>query len=162
MIYIYLILSFLLEAICTNIFSLDSLFIPLFTLTALVIIYPCFNNKVFNFIITSVILGLVYDIAFSSSIFINTIVFGISSALIILLYNYVNFSIYSSILFNIVIIIFYRLVSYLILCVIEYLNFNQSLLFKGIYSSLIINILYGIVSYILLYCILNKYKNNNF
>lgn len=162
MIYIYLVLSFLLEAIVTNIFSLNSLFIPLFTLTSLVIIYPYFNNKIFSFIITSIILGLLYDITFSSSIFINTIVFGVSSALIILLYNYVNFSIYSSVLFNTIIIIFYRLISYLILCVIEYLNFNQFLLFKGIYSSLIINILYGLISYFMLYCVLKKSKNNNF
>lgn len=162
MIYIYLVLSFLLEAIVTNIFSLNSLFIPLFTLTSLVIIYPYFNNKIFSFIITSIILGLLYDITFSSSIFINTIVFGVSSALIIFLYNYVNFSIYSSVLFNTIIIIFYRLISYLILCVIEYLNFNQFLLFKGIYSSLIINILYGLISYFMLYCVLKKRRNNNF
>lgn len=162
MIYIYIIFSFIFEAIFTNIFSLNSIFLPFFTITSLVVIYPFFNNKTSNFVITSIILGLLYDIVFSSSLFINTIVFGVSAFIIICFYSYAHFNVYSSIIINIIIIIFYRILSYLLLCMIEYLNFNQTVLFKGIYSSLIINIIYGILSYFLIYYIFKKHKKLNF
>ena len=159
MICFILIFSFLLEAIFTNIVSTNSLFIPLFTITSFVLIYPYFKKKKQNYIIICLILGLFYDIAFADSIFVNTISFSLIGSLVILCYNYVKYNIYTSNIINIIIIISYRIISYLILLSINYITFNNKIFFRGIYSSLLINIIYGILLYIiieLLSKILNK------
>lgn len=150
MIYIILMLSYLLEASFSNIVSKESIFVPLFLLTSLTILYPYFKNiGKFNFIITSVICGFIYDISFTNSIFINTLSFGFASGFIILIYNYINYNICSSNFLNIVVLIFYRIISYILLCIIDFVKFNEMSLLKGIYSSLIFNVIYGIIIFII-------------
>ena len=149
MIYILLILSFIFESIITNIVHINSFLIPLFLLTSLVILYPYFRGNKLNFIITCIICGLIYDISFSDSAFINMICFGLSGLFIILCYSYFKYSIYSISLINISNIILYRIITYLLLVVIDYIRFNINILFAGIYKSLIINIVYGIIIYLL-------------
>ena len=149
MIYIVIIFSFLFESVFSNIVNINSFLIPLFLLTSLSIIYPYFKNKNFNFVIVSIICGLFYDISFTNSPFINTISFGICSGLIILSYNYVSYSIYSSNFINIINIIIYRVISYLLLCIVDFVNFNESILLEGIYNSLLVNLIYGIILFII-------------
>lgn len=150
MIYIIIIFSFLFEASFSNIISNDSLFVPLFLLTSLVILFPYFKNKKINYIIVCLLCGLFYDISFADSVFINTISFGLCGSFIILLYTYVSYNLCSSNLINIIVIILYRIISYIILCIIDYISFNEMRLLEGIYSSLIVNIVYGIVIYIII------------
>ena len=131
MIYALIIFSFLLESVFTNIVKLNSFLIPLFLLTSLTILYPYFrNNK--NFIIACAVCGLFYDIAFSDSIFINTISFVFTSAVIIFGYSYANDSVYSSNIINIICIAFYRIVSYLLLCIVDFISFNKLILFSWV------------------------------
>lgn len=159
MISLVLIFSFLFEAMFTNIVNTNSIFIPLFTLTSLVIIYPYFKKKNFNYLIVCLILGIFYDISFADSVFVNTICFGLIGGLNIFIYNYVKYNIYTSNIINIIIIITYRIISYIILLSINYIVFNGNMFFKGIYSSLLINIAYGIILYLiidLLAKVLNK------
>lgn len=150
MIYIILLFSFLLECSFSNILSINSILIPLFLLTSLTIIYPYLKKEKHNFIIICTILGLLYDISFYNSAFINTISFGVCSIIIIIGYNYLTYNILNANIINLLVIIFYRIISYLLLCLIDYLSFNGLILLKGIYSSLIINILYGIIIYIII------------
>lgn len=150
MIYIILIFSFLFESVFSNIVNNYTFLTPLFLLTTFSIIYPYFKNKNLNFIIASIICGLFYDITFTNSPFINTISFGMCSGLIILIYNYVSYSIFSSNFINMINIVFYRIVSYLLLCVIDFIKFNESNLIEGIYNSLLVNIIYGIIVYLII------------
>ena len=66
MIWVILIVSFLLESTFTNIVSINSCLIPLFSLTSLVLIYPYMKKKKENYIIICLILGLFYDIVFTA------------------------------------------------------------------------------------------------
>ena len=141
MIYGLIIFSFLFESIVTNIVHINTLLTPLFLITSLVILYPYFKNKT-NFIISCIVCGFFYDIAFTDSTFINTISFGISGCFIILCYNYFKYSIYSSNFINIISIIVYRIISYVLLVIVDYLNFNMTSLLEGIYNSILINIIY--------------------
>ena len=145
-----LIFSFLFEAMFTNLVGTNSIFIPLFTLTSLVLVYPYFKKKNFNYVLVCLILGIFYDIAFADSVFVNTICFGIIGGLNILIYNYVKYNIYTSNIINIIIIITYRIISYIILLSINFIIFNGNILFKGIYSSLLINIAYGVILYFII------------
>lgn len=150
MIYIVIIFSFLFESMFSNIVNINSFLTPLFFLTSLSILYPYFKNKKFNFVIISIICGLLYDISFNNSAFINTISFGMCSGLIILSYNYVSYSIYSSNFINIINIMIYRIISYLLLCIVGVINFNELILLEGIYNSLLVNLIYGIILYIII------------
>ena len=149
MIYIILIFSFLFEASFSNIIPKNSLLVPLFLLTSLTILYPYFKNKNINFTITCVICGFIYDISLTNSLFINTLSFGLVSGLTILSYNYINYNIYSSNILNIIVLIFYRIISYILLCIIDIIKFNEKSLIEGIYSSLIVNVKYGIIIFII-------------
>ena len=139
--------SFLFEAAFSNIVNINSFLTPLFLVTSLVLIYPYFNNKNINFLIVCAILGLFYDISFADSVFVNTISFGILGGLIILCYSYVKYNIYTSSIINIIILITYRIISYIILLSINYVTFNNKVFLSGIYNSLLINIMYGVVLY---------------
>ena len=150
MIWIVLIFSFLLEAAFTNIVSINSFLIPLFTLTSLTLIYPYLKRKKENYLIICLILGLFYDIVFADSIFVNTISFGIIGGLVILCYNYVKYNIYTSNIINIIILISYRIISYIILLSINYTSFNSKIFFEGIYKSLLINVVYGVFLYMVI------------
>ena len=148
--YLVLVISLLLEAIFSNIVSLNSLLIPLFLITSLIIIYPYFCKKNVNFFLVCLISGFLYDIIFSDSLFINTLSFSFISIVIILSYNYVNYSIYSSNILNIIVIMLYRIISYLLLCIIGYSAFDENILLSGISSSLILNIIYGLILYLII------------
>lgn len=147
MIVLTLIISFILEGIFTNLISMNSLFIPFFSLTALIILYPYFNNRN-KFILASILLGVFYDIIYTSMPFVNTFTFVLTCFFALLIYNYINMNWININILNIIMIIFYRIFSYILLCLINFTKFNSDILIKGIYSSIIINIIFGIVLYI--------------
>jgi len=150
MIYFILIFSYLFETAFSNVVPINTIFTPLFLLTSLTILYPYFKNKKINFIIVCIICGLFYDITLTNSSFINTLSFSICGGLIILGYNYINYNIYSSNFFNMIVLIIYRIISYLLLCIVDFIKFNEMTLLEGIYNSLISNIAYGIFIYLLI------------
>ena len=154
---ILIIISFFLEGMITNLISLDSLFLPLFTLTSMVILYPFFNReKFYNYIITCFIIGAIYDIAYTNSLFINTFSFSLISVLIILIDHYIDSNIFSRSGINIVSIVLYRIITYFLLILFNYLSFNGNILIRGIYSSIIINFIYGMFLYFIANYINNK------
>lgn len=149
MIYLILIFSFLFESAFSNIIPKTSFLSSSFLLTSLVLLYPYFKNKNLNFILVSVFCGLFYDICFTNSLFINTLTFFLSGFLIILGFNYINYNIYSSNILNLIIILIYRFISYILLCIVDYISFNK-IIFSGIYNSILSNIIYGIIMYIII------------
>ena len=150
MIYIFFIFSYLFESVITNILPNNSILTPLFLLTSLTIVYPYFKDKKLNYIIVCIICGLFYDITLTSSSFINTLSFGLCGGLIMLGYNYINYNIFSSNFLNVIVLIFYRIITYLLLCIIGFILFDEMLLLEGIYNSIIANIIYGIFIYIVI------------
>lgn len=146
---VFIIISFLLEGIFTNLVSINSLFIPLFTITSLVILFPYFNNKdkYFSYFIISVIFGFLYDIFYTNSLFINTFAFALNCLIIMFINNYVSPNLLIKMGVNVIVIIFYRITTYFMLCLYGYIIFNENLLLKGIYSSIIVNLIYGIILY---------------
>ncbi len=149
MIYALIIFSFLFESAITNIIPLSSFLVPLFFLTSLSILYPYFKGNIISFVIICLLCGFIYDVALTDSIFINTLSFGICGFSIILCYHFMKYTIYTSSFVNIISVLVYRGISYVLLIIVDYMNFNIFNLFKGIYNSLLINIIYGIIIYLL-------------
>lgn len=150
MIYFIIVFSLFFESSFSNIIPFNSILTPLFLITSLVIMYPYFRNKNINFLISCLLCGIFYDVIFSNSSFVNTISFVVFGGIIILGYNYIKYNILSSNILNVVVIVLYRIISYLILCIIDYSNFNGFSLLEGIYNSIIINVIYGIIIYIIM------------
>ena len=148
MIYFILAFSLLFEVAVSNIVGMYTFLTPFFTLTALTMLYPYFNNKKVNFIITCTIIGFIYDVIFTDSLFINTLTFALISLLIILIYNYIKYNIINSSIINVIAISIYRIISYVLLLIVDYLSFNFHTLSSGIYNSLLINIVYGVLVYL--------------
>lgn len=145
MISIILIVSLLLESAFSNLLPINSIFIPLFVVTSFTILYPYFKKNKFNFIIVCMIMGLMYDIVFSNSLFVNVIAFSLVGIILMICYNYVKYNIYTANIINLIILISYRIITYIILLSINYIAFNNKVFLSGIYSSILMNIIYGIV-----------------
>ena len=149
MIIVSIIISFILEGVFTNLVGINSFLLPLFTVTSLTILYPYFNNNHNKFIGVCALVGFFYDIIYTESVFINTFSFTIMSMFIIIIYNYINMNIFNINGLNVIIIIIFKIVSYMLLCIVGYCHFKSNVLIRGIYHSLIINIIYGIIFYII-------------
>ena len=158
MITVVIILSFLFDGIFSNLITNNSLLVPIFSLVSLLVLYPYFNSNNKNFIIVSGIVGLFYDIIYTDSIFVNTFMFLLLSIFIIKISEYANYNLLNLSILTIISICLYRILSYLLLCMVGYLNFNEIILIRGIYSSLIINIIYCIILYFVTDYIGKKFK----
>lgn len=131
--------SFLLDGILSN--YINNL---LLTITAITII----SSKK-NYYKTSFLYGLLYDIAYTNTLFINGILFMI----IVFITKKINYYFTNNIISNTITIltniIFYRISIYIILVLSKTVSFNIVTLFESIYLS-IFNLIYGYFIYILI------------
>ena len=148
---IIVIISFVLDNLISNLTNYNSILYPLFTVLSLILIYKDFNRKNNNYFIYSFILGFVYDVAVTDTLFLNAFIFLFLSYLIRIIFNRITYNYISVLFISIGSIIYYRIVTYLILNILNYLNFNIILLCKSIYSSIVINIIYISVFYLIVH-----------
>lgn len=150
-------ISLILDSVVSNYIILSTnLFLPLFTLTSLVVLFPfCNNKKNLKFLI---IVGLLYDIVLTDTLFMNTILFFILICLVKMFFSNFNNSLFNILLILVCSIILYRLMYYLILVMSNRYTFDLFTLFKSMYASLILNVIYGL----LLYVIIKKYSKPNY
>lgn len=145
--YIIVILSFFLEGALANIFYQNTLFLNLFTLLSLYVIYPFFKNNKKNYYIMTIIIGFIYDLVFMPNFGINLILFSINALLISRICDIFEETFFSSIFTSLLIIISYRLTTYLIFILGSNLNFSIFAFLESIYSSIILNIIYIVIMY---------------
>ena len=157
MIVAVLLISFILEGIISNVIPLDSLFIPMFSAVALLVTYPLFNDNKIKFLIYSGSLGLLYDLTYTTTPFINTFTFLITALIITLICKVITLNKLNLILIVIFTVLFHETVTYLLLCLFRYRIFNDMTLITGLYSSIISNVIYSYIVYIIIEIIC---KNN--
>lgn len=158
---IIFVISFLLDGILTNflpymVFDL-SLFTPLFTVTALVIIYPLFKKKQKSFLVFSFVSGIVYDLFYTNLLFFNGFLFLLLGLLIIKLYELFGAG-YLKILFHIlIIIIIYEVLIALLIIIFNLVPMSIDKLLYKISHSILLNLIYGEIVYFILKRIPKKY-----
>ncbi len=138
--------------LCDGLFSKylhATIFLPLLTISSLVIIFPYFNKNNYRFLKYIAIMGILYDICYANTLLYNFFVFLMIGYLIMVINYIFSNSLYITIMANIVCIIFYRIINMLFLIVFHGLNFSFHELFKSIYSSLLLNIIFCILTYTL-------------
>lgn len=156
---ITLIVSFLLDGIVSNFVSLNTNFFnPLFSLVAIILVYPFFNKNDNNYLKIVSIMGLFYDFVYTDMMVLNLALFFVLGLLIKYFYSVFTENIINNVIWLVIIIVFYRLIAYLILVLAGYLPFDIDILFKSIYSSLILNIIYCLFVYYFLDYLSYKFK----
>ena len=87
-VYITVIISFLLDGVLSNFLNYMlgdiSIFNPLLTIVAIIMIYPYFKKDENKYLITSFILGFLYDLFYTNLLFTDAILF----LLLALIYSY--------------------------------------------------------------------------
>lgn len=133
--------SFFLDGIVSLFLDKNSIFIPLFTLMSLIVSYPLIKNKR-KIIIISTTLGLLYDIVYTQTLFTNTIIFFVIGLIVLSIFKYIKYNTFNSVIACFLIIISYRILSYISFFAFNDVELNLSLIFKSIYSSILINLVY--------------------
>ncbi len=147
---ITIIISFFLDNICSNFITLNSLFYPLFSILSLVLVYPYFNKNTSDYLIIAFTLGLSYDLVYTDTIFVNAFIFLILAYILRKVFSKITYNYLSVLLVSIITIIYYRAVTYVVLIIIDYLDFNILSFLKSVYSSIFINIIYLSIFYVIL------------
>jgi rod shape-determining protein MreD len=154
MVLIISISSFLIESIFSNIFSFNLLF----SLIALVICYPFFNNNDFKYYSYAFIFGLIYDLSYTDTFLFNAFLFLLVSFVIKRINLSLSNNVFGIIIFSLVSIIIYRFLTFISLVIVGYLPFRLELLMTSILSSLVINLIYGLIIYLTADYISKKYN----
>ncbi len=159
---IILFISFLLDGLLSlyKYYLLFDLFYinTLFTVTALVLIYPLLQNNYKSYYKISFIVGLFYDIVYTNTLLLNSAIFLLLSLIIRYYYININNNLVNSFIINIINIVLYQVIFFIILCLVGYLPLNFRLLFNDNLSFIIINSVYFIILYIIIRVICRKWK----
>lgn len=143
MIILILIISFYLEGILSSIGNI----LPLFTLISLIIIYPYLYNLKKDYYKICFIIGLLYDVAYTDTLFLNAFIFLIIGFFIIKINIIMTNNIFNVALISLIVVILYRILVFIILIFINYIDIDINSFFVSIINSLFINILYGMLLY---------------
>lgn len=152
------IISFLLDGIVSHFISSNSIFLPLFTIVSLVLIYPYFRDNRYRYLKYIAILGLLYDIAYANTVFFHFFIFMILGVLVILWFYFLSNTWYTNLWITIIVIIVYRIVTYLFFVLFQNKIFSFIHLGRGIYSSILLNSIYCLIVYFSTYLYQKKHK----
>lgn len=154
---IIIIISFLLEGIVSNFVPINGFLTPLFTLVALIIIYPLFDETA-EYYKYAFVTGLAYDLFYTDTILFHAIIFCFMAFIItrlnlVLSDNYLNILVIMGIC-----ILIYRVVTYSLLVLVSTMAFDFMALIISVLKSLIINLIYSALLFFVVKKCQRKYK----
>ena len=156
---IYLIVSFVLENVMASIFPATlgsvSYFTTIYTIIALVVIYPYFANEKKYYILV-IIFGALFDILYTSTLLMNVVFFILIAVIIKVLNTIMSDNIFTTNVISIISIIIYHLLSFVILNLETSQTYSLILLGKIITHSILMTIIYTTISYVIIKLIYNK------
>lgn len=141
--YLILIISFLLDGILSFLLNNNIIFNSLFTLISLIIIFKYYNKiDDLKYLITCFIVGLLFDIVYTDTLFLNAGIYLIIGIIIIKFFKIFSYNRINSLLITFFVICLYRFFSFIVLANINVIDLNFYKLFESIYSSIILNFIY--------------------
>lgn len=154
---IIIVISFLLEGIVSNFVPINGFLAPLFTLVALIIIYPLFDETA-EYYKYAFVTGLAYDLFYTDTILFHAIIFCFMAFIItrlnlVLSDNYLNILVIMGIC-----ILIYRVVTYSLLVLVSTMAFDFMALIISVLKSLIINLIYSALLFFVVKKCQRKYK----
>ena len=156
---IYIILSFFLDSIMSNITAFNlvdpSYFKTIYSIISLVIIYNYFDNQK-KYLYILIVLGIFFDIVYTNTFILNIIIFLIIYFIIDKLDYHITNNIFTINIKSIVCVSTYHILTYIILLLANYKDYSIKLLGIILIRSLIMTIIYTTISYL----IMNKIYDN--
>ena len=158
---IIIFISIILEGFITAYIQIDtSLLNNCFTIMALIIIFPYLYNHGNRYYIIAFIIGLLVDIIYTNTLFFNAFIYVFIAFIITKLNILMPSNLINNCFTGFIVIALYRIVTFLLLNIIGYLEFNITTLIDSITSSLVLNIVYIIVLYLLSNLVSSKLRIN--
>lgn len=155
-------ISLILDGILTNYLPyLEndlSLFTPMFTLTILFIIYPFYRKDLKKYYITLFLIGIIYDLFYTNLLFFNAILFLIIGFISAYLYKNYEVTYIKLIIYLILIISIYELMTGLILFIFNLVPVTPYKVIYKITHSIILNIIYGELIFLILSILPKRFK----
>lgn len=155
-------ISILLDALLSNYFPIfpfsHNIVVPMFTLVSLIIIYPYFNGDIFKYSKVCLLFGLIYDILFTNTLGLNITLFFIISYIIVFLDDNLSNSLVSIFIKMIIVIAVFDLLTYLVLMLLNYMNYEFMTLLYKFLKSLFTNSIYITILYFTTNAISKKYR----
>lgn len=151
MLYIILFMSFYLDGIFSNLISINTKFLnPLFSLVAIINIYPFFTENKTKYYKICLVYGILYDLIYTNTIFLHALLFFLIGYMISYLHKNLTTHLLNIILATLISIIIYRFSSYTLICIVSNYEFSFLYLLKSITTSIFSNIIYTSILYFLL------------
>lgn len=154
---ILLLISFLLEGIISNFVPINGFLLPLFTLMALIIIYPLFDEHS-EYYKYAFITGLAYDLFYTDTIIFHAIIFCFIAFLITRLNLVLSDNYFNILIIVAICILIYRSVTYGLLVLVSNMSFDFITLMLSVLKSLIINLIYSMILFFVVKKCQKKYK----
>lgn len=143
-------LSLLLDGILPLYINNTSYLIPLLTVTTLFIIYPLYKNKSNNYLITTIFIGILYDLLYTNLLFFHGIIFLTLGIIVKYIYKNYKQTFIRNIIYIVLLITTYELLTSLILFILRIVPVTISKITYKITHSLLINVIYAETLYLVL------------
>jgi len=159
---IYVTLSFILDGLISNYVSINlvnpSYLRTIYTVISLIVIYHYFENEK-KYLSILLILGILFDIVYTNTFCLNIFIFFIIYLIIKQLDYLIDNNLFTINIKGIISIIIYHVLTYILLLLVNYNNYNLNILLTIIIRSIIMTIIYTTISYLLLNKIFKKLDN---
>ena len=147
-----LIISFLLQGAISNVIGYTindlSIFFTIYPLITLMILYPHFENRK-KFILLLVIFGILIDLVYSNTFILNTCLFYIIYIMNKGFHFFFPYNLFTVSISSLLAVYTYHIVTFLLLIILNFHNYNLMMLVESITNSTIVTIIYTIIIYLI-------------
>ena len=142
---ILLIVALFLDGFLSIVIPLNYPFLPLITVTTIYMIYPIFKKKQKNYFLITFIVGLLYDLLYTNHLLFNAIIFTTIAYVTKYFYKTYQQTKITKIIYLIMIIILYEVITALILFVFQITSITIARIIYKILYSILLNIIYAVI-----------------
>ena len=141
---ILLIIALFLDGFLSIIIPLNSIFLPLITITTIYIIFPYFKKKEKKYYILSFAVGIIYDLLYTNLLLFHAIIFMIIAYITKYLYTTYEQTKITKVLYQIIIIILSELLTASFLFLFQTTTITFTKIIYKITHSILLNIIYAV------------------
>ncbi|HHT38145.1 MAG TPA: rod shape-determining protein MreD [Mollicutes bacterium] len=144
---INLIISFFLDGLL-SIYQKTLHITPMFSIVALIFLFLRYHKDSSFYYKACLFAGFIYDLLYTNTFPLNTLIFLLLGFIISKLYLFFSNNLLNGIIINLLVLIIYKLVTFVILVLIGYLPFNFVLILDNLLSIILTNTFFFIFIYI--------------
>ena len=149
---ILLTISFLFQGVISNVIGYTpdhlSIFYTIYPLITIMAIYPHFENQN-KFLIILVVVGLLTDLVYANTLIFNTCLFYAIYKMNQAFHFFFPYNLFTTSVSNLLSIYVYHCLTVLFLVLLNFDNYNLTILVKAMINSTLVTIIFTIITYLL-------------